>query len=244
MRMKKKRFSIITPTLNSARKLEATIKSVLSQSKELFEYIIVDGCSSDETLKMIDAYAGEIKYVSERDRGVYDAMNKGIRMSAGDYLYFLGAGDRLRPNILEKIDRLIPHQELLIMAYGNVYLVDENRHGFGKFSRMRMLRRNICHQAIFYERTIFERVGEYNLRYVGLADYALNLKCFGDDRIKKLYVDEVIADYEGSGLSMGTDVNFTHDRADLIKENFGVWLYSLERLREFKNTITGFASQD
>jgi len=94
-RRPRKRFSVITPTLNPGPKLEATINSVLSQNQKLFEYIIVDGGSTDETLNVIRKYGKRIKWVSKKDRGVYDAMNKGIKMARGDYLYFLGAGDHL-----------------------------------------------------------------------------------------------------------------------------------------------------
>ena len=78
--MANKLFSIITATLNPGRKLEDTINSVLSQNKELFEYIIVDGGSTDETLNIIGQYGEGIKWISEGDRGPYDSMNKGIRM--------------------------------------------------------------------------------------------------------------------------------------------------------------------
>src|SRR2546429_3018448 len=120
VRMRRKRFSIITPTLNPGPKLEGTIKSVLSQNKELFEYIIVDGGSTDETLNIIKKYGEHIKWISERDCGPYDSMNKGIGTANGDYLYFLGAGDLLRQNILEKVQKYIPGTPLTFI-YGNVY---------------------------------------------------------------------------------------------------------------------------
>jgi len=227
--MTRQRFSIITPTHNPGQKLEETIKSVLSQKNELFEYIIVDGCSTDETLNIIRKYEGRIKWSSQRDCGVYDAMNKGIKMAAGDYLYFLGAGDRLRENILEKVEKVIPDRRL-IFIYGNVYLLDEKRKYLGKFDEAKISRANICHQAVFYERTIFEVIGTYDLRYSLLADHALNLRCFGDKRIRKIYVDEVIADYEGGGISKQKDLNFIKDAPRIIRENLGPKRYLRNRL--------------
>jgi glycosyltransferase involved in cell wall biosynthesis len=206
----RKPFSVITPTLNSGPKLEETINSVLSQDKGLFEYIIVDGCSTDETLNIIRKYGKRIKWISEKDRGVYDAMNKGIGMAKGHYLYFLGAGDHMRENILEKIEKIIP-DEPLTFVYGNVYLAGGEVIYLGEFDEDKIAKWNICHQAIFYERTIFNVIGTYDLRYSLLADYAFNLKCFADKRIKRIYVDEVIADYEGGGLSTGIDINFMKD---------------------------------
>jgi|SRR2546423_1393522 len=218
--MRRKCFSIITPTLNAGCKLEDTIKSVLSQKEELFEYIIIDGCSTDETLNIIKKYDGRIKWISEKDQGVYDAMNKGIEMAAGDYLYFLGAGDRLRENILERVEKNIPDQHLTFI-YGNVYLIDENREYFGKFDEAKIVRANICHQAIFYERTIFDLIGRYNLKYSLLADHDFNIRCFGNKSIKKIYLKEVIADYEGKGISKEECSDLRKDRLQIIKDHFG-----------------------
>jgi hypothetical protein len=205
---KRKRFSVITPTLNPGPKLEATINSVLSQNGDLFEYIIVDGGSTDETLSIVRKHGRRIKWISEKDRGVYDAMNKGIKMATGGYLYFLGAGDHLRENILEKIKKFIS-DEPLTFIYGNVYLVDERREYTGEFDEEKIRMGNICHQAIFYERTIFDVLGPYDLKYSLLADWALNIRCFADKRIQKIYVPEVVADYEGGGISItGVDIDF------------------------------------
>lgn len=236
MKITGKRFSIITPTLNSAAKLEETIKSVLAQRRDLFEYILVDGCSSDETLKIIKGYDGQLKWTSEADRGIYDAMNKGIEMASGDYLYFLGAGDLLRSNILERIEKLLPAGDLIFL-YGRVYYLDEEREYLGEFNEARIARANICHQAIFYSRKIFEVVGKYDLRYRLLADHALNIKCFGDQRIKKIYVDEVIADYQEQGASKLRDLNFIGDTPRLIRENLGLKRYLLNRFKNAQDKI-------
>jgi glycosyltransferase involved in cell wall biosynthesis len=207
---RRKRFSIITPTFNSGPKLEATINSVLSQNEKLFEYIIVDGGSTDETLNTIGKYGERIKWISEKDRGVYDAMNKGIKMAKGQYLYFLGAGDLMRAKILDRVDHLLPYEPLGFL-YGNVYLVGGDVVYLGEFDDDKIAKSNICHQSIFYERHIFDLIGMFDLRYSKLADYAFNLKCFADKRIWKAYIAEIIADYEGGGLSTDVDVNFLKD---------------------------------
>jgi len=235
--MTSKRFSIITPTLNSGGKLEQTINSVLSQNEKLFEYIIVDGCSKDETLRVIRKYGERIKWVSERDRGPYDAMNKGIEMATGGYLYFLGAGDHLREDILERVEKIIPERHLTFI-YGNVYLLDEKREYLGEFDEAKIARKNICHQAIFYERSIFEIIGKYDLRYSLLADHAFNLRCFGDKRIKKIYMNDVIADYEGRGLSREQDLNFIKDAPRMIRNNLGFRHYLLNRLKNLQHKLS------
>lgn len=198
--MAQKLFSIITPTYNCGAKLARTINSVLSQDGSLYEYLVIDGNSEDETQSEVEQFNGRIKFVSEPDLGVYDAMNKGIEMARGKYLYFLGAGDTLRANALKNLARLMPDGELAFV-YGNVYWEDEAFIYGGEFDKLRLETYNICHQAIFYERTIFDVIGRYELRYRILADYVFNIKCFGNDKIQKTHLDYVVANFEGGGLS-------------------------------------------
>ena len=229
--LERKIFSIITPTYNCAAKIEKTIESVLSQNKSLFEYIIVDGLSDDGTLEKIKKNSDEIKLIVGKDNGVYDAMNKGIDIATGKYLYFMGAGDQLKEGILEKIKTIMP-QDNLSFVYGNVYRFDQNRIYDGEFNKHKLNKRNICHQAIFYERNIFNLVGKYDFKYGTKADYALNLRCFGCRGINKIYINEVIADYEGFGLSYEKkDGNFLKDRPKLVKECLGNKEYIIFRLR-------------
>jgi glycosyltransferase involved in cell wall biosynthesis len=198
--MEQKLFSIITPTYNCGPKVVRTINSVLSQDSSLYEFIVIDGDSHDGTQSEIEKFSDRLKFISEPDQGVYDAMNKGIEMARGKYLYFLGAGDTLRANALGNLARSIPDGELAFI-YGNVYWVDEAFIYGGEFDKSRLETYNICHQAIFYERTIFDVIGRYELDYKILADYVFNIKCFGNDRIQKTYLDYVIANFEGGGQS-------------------------------------------
>lgn len=239
--MTRKRFSIITPTFNPGPRLEETISSVLAQNEELFEYIIVDGCSTDRTLDTVKKYGGRIKWVSEKDSGAYDAMNKGIALASGEYFYFLGAGDCLRPNILEKIDKEIPKGNL-VFIYGNAYRKDRGRIYDGEFDEAKLILRNICHQAIFYEATIFDLIGEYDLKYEVWADYVFNIRCFGDSRIKKIYLKDIIADYQGDGISRNTDPIFIKNRSRIIRDNLGYkqfLLYKLERVSQKIRLMVG-----
>jgi glycosyltransferase involved in cell wall biosynthesis len=198
--MEQKLFSIVTPTYNCGPKVVRTINSVLSQDDDLWEYIVIDGDSDDGTQREVEKFDARLRFVSEPDLGVYDAMNKGIEMARGKYIYFLGAGDILRPNALRNLAGSMPSGELAFI-YGNVYWVDESFIYGGEFDKLRLETYNICHQAIFYERTIFDVIGRYELDYKILADYVFNIKCFGNDKIQKTYLDYVVANFEGGGQS-------------------------------------------
>lgn len=216
--MNQKLFSIITPTYNSGQKVEKTISSVLTQDAELFDFHVIDGASTDGTLNLIEKYVDKIELVSEKDKGVYDAMNKGIDLASGKYLYFLGAGDSLRPGVLRKLEKMMPDEQLAFV-YGNVYWMDQAIIYSGEFDKARLKTHNICHQAIFYERTIFEMMGKFELRFKVLADYVFNIKCFADDRIHKRYIDYVIANFEGGGLSAKQkDLALAEEHAQLVKD--------------------------
>jgi len=238
--LEQKLISIIIPTYNCGRKLAATMESVLSQPGELYETIIVDGGSTDETLRVIEEYGGNVRFVSEPDRGVYDAINKGIGLAAGKYLFFLGAGDRLKEGVLGQVAGMLPAGELSFV-YGDAYLV---RHGVrvcGEFSMKEFIIRNICHQAIFYERTIFDMLGGYDLKYKVYADWAFNMKCFADRRVRKIYLDMVIADFEGWGISdTQDDVEFYRDLPRLIRKYVGLDEYLRRRIYLSRVAFHGF----
>ena len=201
-------ISVITTTFNSGAKIAATVASVLSQKKELYEFLVIDGGSTDGTLEHLCAQGSALRWFSEPDEGIYDAMNKGIRLTSGEFLYFLGAGDRLLPGVLEAVAaeiRKLPSQGQTsrpTLLYGNVDLSDYNRPYDGRFNRFKLLRRNICHQAIFYQRSVFDRLGFYNTKYRSLADWEFNIRCFNDQNIRKRYIPLRIADYEGGGKSI------------------------------------------
>jgi glycosyltransferase involved in cell wall biosynthesis len=216
-------FSVVIPVFRAAEKLERSIASVLRQSPELWELIVVDGGSEDGTVEVMRSYASAIKYaISEPDAGVYDAMNKGLARSSGRYLYFLGAGDTLREGVLERVARRIPRRRMGFI-YGNVFMHDRNLVWDGKWTPEKFRARTPCQQAVFYDRRIFQRHGGFDLGYPMMADYALNIRCFGDCRVEKVFVDDIIADYEGGGLSAcHRDERFHAERPALLLRHLGV----------------------
>jgi len=178
-----------------------------------------------------------LRYLSEPDEGVYDAMNKGIQLTSGEFLYFLGAGDRLLPGVLEAVAaeiRQLPCQGKTsrpTLLYGNVNWSWYSRPYDGRFNRFKLLRRNICHQAIFYQRSVFERLGFYNTKYRSLADWEFNIRCFNDRGIRKRYIPLRIADFEGGGKSAITpDLAFQADFPRVRWQRYGVGIALLMHL--------------
>jgi glycosyltransferase involved in cell wall biosynthesis len=200
--------SIITPAFNAAGTIERTIGSVLQQKYKKIEFILVDGLSSDQTPAIIrDAAAKDsrVRYTSEKDLGAYDAMNKGISMSSGDWIYFLGADDLLvHESILQELyEEEYFSQEKVF--YGNVIIEGETPWAkdqevyAGEYDLSALLKRNICHQSIFYPRRIINQAGFFNQDYVVCADWDYNLRCYAIEPF--LYVDKIIARFKGGGIS-------------------------------------------
>ena len=228
-------FTIITPTYNAGEKLSASIESVLSQASAEFEYLLLDGASTDNTRKVAGSYRQDprLRFSSESDEGIYHAMNKGIALARGRFLYFLGAGDVLYPGILSEMARLLPPPGIS-MIYGDVLWRNTGRVYDGRFTRRKLCAKNICHQAIFYENTIFRSLGNFDLAYKYCSDWAFNMKCFGDRRINRIYVDRLIAEYEGDGLSIThTDHAFNRDYQRLVRRHLGLSLYLRVQAKPF-----------
>ncbi len=180
--------------------------SVLNQSLKVIEIIIVDGSSSDETLSIVQSYQSpSIKLLIEKDDGVYDAMNKGIAMATGEWLYFLGSDDRMYGNSVLYNIAMLAKNTSASLIYGNVIIEGESiwaKDGQvydGEYSNDKILRSNICHQAIFYKRQIITENGGYNKKYRICADWDLNIKFFSKEKIQ--YSNEIIAFFSGSGKS-------------------------------------------
>lgn len=218
-------FSVITANFNSGEKLAGTAASVRDQGADA-EYVIVDGASTDGSIDVARRLERDdperVRLISEPDRGVYDAMNKGVRAARGRYIYFLGAGDRLLDGVLNEVGRLLPpHDHGLV--YGDVLWLGERYDG--PFDWRKLCVRNICHQAIFYGRDVFRVCGAYNLRYKCHADWEMNLRCFGSDAVPERYVPIVVSHFEAGGISAAGDPAFEKDRYRLIRRNMGLVRY-------------------
>ena len=229
------KFSIITVTYNAGKVLEDTIQSVVFQTYRNVEYIIVDGGSTDNTLDVVHKYQERIcKVISEPDKGLYDAMNKGIRMATGDYLCFLNAGDELHENeTLQKIAYTLKGKELPDVIYGETAIVDEEGH----FLHMRRLSTPehlhwksfkegmlVCHQA-FLTRRELALANPYDLRYRFSADFDWCIRIMKQS--KYLHNTHLtLIDYLNEGMTTQNHKASLKERFRIMTKHYG-WISTI-----------------
>ena len=217
------KFSIITVTYNAGKVLEDTIQSVITQTYKNVEYIIVDGKSTDGTMDIVNRYREHIHtIVSEPDKGLYDAMNKGIDLATGDYLCFLNAGDELHEDDTLQliVHSLNGEKELPDVIYGETAIVDEEGH----FLRMRRLSTPehltwksfqhgmlVCHQAFMPRRDLAVK---YNLKYRFSADFDWFIRIMKKSRVLH-NTHLTIIDYLNEGMT-------TRNHKASLKERFHI----------------------
>ncbi|MDP4270050.1 MAG: glycosyltransferase family 2 protein [Bacteroidota bacterium] len=199
------KLSVITVNLNNAHGLQKTILSIISQTFQNFEYIIIDGGSVDDSLKIIKQYPDNIsKWVSEPDDGIYNAMNKGIRLAQGDYLLFLNSGDQLyASDTLWQVFETEHDQSIL---YGNVCVTPEDRviRYPGKLTMAFLYEQTIVQQSIFYRRDLFHDL-QFDESYRLISDWIFLMDQVVFKACSYLYVDLIIANYDATGLSSEKD---------------------------------------
>jgi glycosyltransferase involved in cell wall biosynthesis len=198
-------FSIIIPVYNSASSLPATIDSLAKQTFKNFEIVFVDGASKDGTMQIINELKKanndfHVIALSEPDKGIYDAMNKGIDLATGEWLYFMGSDDQLySPDVLESIYNEI-QKGLVDLIYGNVTGEGSRKH-YVHDSMSKIMSGALHHQGIFYKRPVFEFTGKYERFFKVSADYHLTLKILSSPQFKTRYVNIDVAIFGEGGLS-------------------------------------------
>ncbi len=201
-----KLISVITVVRNDVDHVSKTIESVLSQSYPAIEYIVIDGASTDGTKDVIERYSDRLRtWISEPDKGVYDAMNKGIALSTGDFVYFLNSGDTLlSPTTLADM-HLEQISDMNTIVYGNVLAkywdgeyVEKPKPFFDTCMKFKGI--GINHQTMFFPGDVI-RQDKYDLRFRIAADYDMAYR-FWKQGIKFEYHDVTVAKYEwGAGIS-------------------------------------------
>lgn len=206
-------FSIITISYNKGNEIERTIKSIVNQSFRDYEYILVDGKSLDETMNIVKRYEKDFTViVSEKDNGIYDAMNKGLKLAHGKYVVYINAGDELENNdTLLEVSKSLSDEDFI---YGNAKIVYEDKYLLNRT----LLNRNTlrsgkmpCHQSIYIKRNILLRVNGFNTKYKIAGDFELCCKLVVQN-FKGKYIDSCLAKFYKGGAS----TNFQKDYAEIL----------------------------
>lgn len=227
-------FSIITITFNAENELLPTLKSVSEQNCKDFEHLIIDGASTDGTLALARSQGVKgLRIVSEPDKGLYDAMNKGLRLARGKYVIFLNAGDAFAsPVTLEQYASASDDNPDII--YGDTVIVDEGRNvlrprhlsvpdrlTLDSFSHGML----ICHQAFCVRRSL---APEYDLRYRFSADYDWTIKCIAATTpVRCRNLREVTIHYLDNGMTEKNKRASLRERFDIMKRHYGLGIAML-----------------
>lgn len=198
-------FSIITVCLNSEKTIERTIKSVLEQSCRDYEYILVDGASSDRTMEIIHQYEplfqGRMKVISEPDKGIYDAMNKGIRAASGELIGIVNSDDYYEKDALEKIAQVYQGYDYTII-YGMLRTILDGKEVAVYLKNHEFLEKDmIAHPACFVTKKIYDRFGGYSLQYPYSADYEFMLRIKGQKEVRFTPIYSIISNFTLDGAS-------------------------------------------
>ena len=169
-----------------------------------YESIVVDGGSSDGTAAFLRREKRIARYVSEPDRGVYDAMNKGLRLCRGDFVIFMNAGDEFfNPRVLERAAAVLRAHPDCRFLFGDACLVGEDGHCRFREYDAPVTTQNICHQSIFYDRRLFAELGMYDERYRIVADYDFNLRAIAGSGVVPYHFSYPVCRFYEGGLSSG-----------------------------------------
>lgn len=211
------KISIGLVVYNGVEHIRGALDSIVRLSYKNIELIVVDGASNDGMLDVLNDYTAHISVlVSEPDKGIYDAMNKVCSLATGDWLIFLGCDDQLL-DTLGNITKLMTYPDAVY--YGDVIVRSSGKNFGGKFSKIRYLQENICHQSMFYPRAVYQKYF-YSLSYLLLADYLYNLTLLGLG-IRFVYTGVVVSLFNDKGRHTSGDADFKRDHINLIAATLG-----------------------
>ncbi|MCF0197471.1 MAG: glycosyltransferase [Bacteroidaceae bacterium] len=244
------KISVITTTFNSGSTIADTMESVLAQTHQDIEYIIVDGVSRDNTMDVVERFiprfGGRIKVLSEPDKGLYDAMNKGIAMATGDVVGILNSDDFYTSNdVLAEVARQI---EGVDSVFGDIHFVADNnlkkcvRYYSSKIFRPWILRFGImpAHPSFYCRRDVYKRVGGYSLDYKIASDFDMMVRVFYQAKISYRYIPMDFVTMRLGGLSTTSTINRLTLTVEDVKacRKYGMYTnFCLIALKYFKKIL-------
>lgn len=239
------KVSIITVVFNNIQGIEKTILSVLSQKNKEWEYIVIDGNSTDGTVDIIKKYAHKIDYwISEPDKGIYEAMNKGIRKASGKYVMFLNSGDDFADD--DTVNKILNSAEDYDIVYNDLNIVMKNKSFIKKYPPKLTFKYfthdTISHPATLIKRELFNKIGFYDDSLKIVADWKWFLIALCKHNAKYKYTGIVAANFNFDGIS-SVDANkalLISERGKVMETEFSLFLYDYKRLQTFDNIIRYF----
>lgn len=199
------KLSVISINLNNANGLSRTLEGIITQTWKDFELIVIDGGSTDNSIEIIKKFKQNIAFwVSEPDKGIYNAMNKGIKVASGEYCYFLNSGDYLvNEHVFQKIFEPEPKGDIL---FGNLIVTLNNKRagvakGKNTLTFSDVYNHTVKHQASFIKRQLFEQYGFYNEELKIIADWEFFIKTLGLGNVSYKHIDLNIAFFNNEGIS-------------------------------------------
>jgi len=211
-------LSIVTVVFNDRDNLEATIKSVLKQKPIDFQYVVIDGGSTDGTLDVIKKYESIIDYwISESDEGIYDAMNKAVVRVSCDWVIYLNAGDEFyNGSVLGEVLNYLDDSVDLVI--GDYYDVDQKKIVQQRISKFMLSTRMICHQTVFFKRAVLESY-PYNLDYRICSDFEQFCRLLSMN-VKMRKLNLPVVKYLGNGLSIRESKSRLEEKGRIIKSHY------------------------
>lgn len=248
------KISVITVCFNAKDTIEETFISLKKQTCKDFEHIVIDGASTDGTTEIINKYKDNIThFISEPDNGVYDAMNKGIKRAGGDFVFFLNANDILYDeNVLKNVAEILDKYPDTKFLFGNVNNISEDKktstiQSYNKVKNIfYFINNNICHQSIFYHRSLFDEFGYYSNEFKIYADWEFNIKCLVENKVQAIHLPITISNFQFGGMC--TNINnrklYKMENDLLVKKYFPQFRFLIRTdkflMKNFKTLYQGF----
>ena len=235
------KLSVITVTFNAGKTLEKTMLSVLEQTCHDYEYLIVDGNSSDDTMSIVKDFkeraskgefgidSEQLRWVSETDRGLYDAMNKALKLAEGEFVWFINAGDKVySTDTFQQVVDAIDRNPEADVVYGQAVIIGQDDEVLGERHRIapaNLTKKSlldglvVCHQSVVVRRSI---APQYDLQYKLTADYDWMCRVLEVSR-KNVFIDGYLSKFQTAGLSSQRRKQSLKERYVIMKRHFGLF---------------------
>lgn len=229
-------ISVITPSYNQGKFIEQTIQSVLNQGVTELEYMVIDGGSTDETVNVLKRYEGALLWVSEKDKGQADAINKGIRSTTGEVVGYINSDDIYYPGALASVQRFFEKNPGAEVVYGEADHIDSNGSIIGPYeiedwdyNRLKEVC-FLCQPAVFFRRRLIQKVGLFNEDLMYSMDYEYWLRLGAATPFVRLYERLAGSRMYNENKTLGSRVAVHYEINDMLKKRFGAvphrWIFN------------------